>query len=147
LYCYHLMKRFLAVILSLLYISTVTGTTVHLHYCMDKLVAWGLGSGKKNSGGCSYCGMVETAADKNYVKEAKDCCHDEDKQVKVEKDQKTVDAGFKLERPIFFITAPLRYNELSPTDVFYAVLEYPLTHAPPRAGKISLLVRYCVFRI
>ncbi|MBS0425003.1 MAG: hypothetical protein JST09_18895 [Bacteroidetes bacterium] len=141
------MKKFLVTILALVYLTTSIGATVHFHFCMDKLVAWGLGSGKSKSKACPYCGMVKTSADKHCGKQSKGCCHDEHKQVKVEKDQKVVDAGFKLERPLLVIADHTLPGELSSIAVFSPSIEYPLTHAPPRTDKAPLFVRNCVFRI
>lgn len=57
------MKKFLVAILALLYLTTSTGATVHMHYCMGKLIDWGFTHSKKDS--CENCGMskrYETAA-------------------------------------------------------------------------------------
>jgi hypothetical protein len=140
------MKKVFVTILAVIYLTTSIGATVHLHFCMDKLVAWELGSEKSKSKACPYCGMVKTSADRHCGKQAKGCCHDEHKQVRAEKDQKTVDVGYKLERP-FFSVATHSFSGGLYLDVFSPVLEYPLIHAPPRASATSLFVRNCVFRI
>ena len=141
------MKKVLVTILALVYLTTSIGATVHLHFCMDRLVALEFGSEKTKSKACPYCGMVKTAVDTHCGKQAKGCCHDEHRQVKAEKDQKTVDVGYKLERPFLLISVHSIPGEFSSIDVFSSVLEYPLTHAPPRASNTSLFVRNCVFRI
>ena len=141
------MKKILVAILAFVYLTTSVGATVYYHYCMDKLVAWGLGSGKTKAKACPYCGMVKTTADRHCGKQSKGCCHDDHKLVKSEKDQKTVDVGYKLERPFPLIATHSLPGEFSSIDVFSPVLEYPLTHAPPRTGKAPLFVRNCVFRI
>jgi hypothetical protein len=53
------MKKLIAAILSFLYISTSSGATLQMHYCMDQLVNWSIGD------------------------------NDEKKQLKIEKDQKS----------------------------------------------------------
>jgi hypothetical protein len=139
-------KKLLAFILAITYLSTSIGATVHFHYCMDRLVAWGFGGEKTSPKSCPYCGMPKTDADKHCGKQAKGCCKDEQRQLKIEKDQKAQDAGFNLMKPIFQITehSPIEFSIVSfgsPT------LEYPVSHAPPRAEDVSLFLRNCVFRI
>jgi hypothetical protein len=48
------MKKFFAAVLAILYLTTSTGTTIYMHYCMERLVEWGLGD--SNSSKCSKCG-------------------------------------------------------------------------------------------
>src|SRR5687768_15316056 len=86
------MKKFLIAILAFLYLSTSVGATVHMHYCMDKLVAWGLGKEKNKKQSCSYCGMSKSTCNKHCGKESKGCCKDEQKQVKLDNDQKISEA-------------------------------------------------------
>ena len=52
------MKKFVAVILALVYIGTSTGANIHMHYCMGKLADWGLGDNKSKT--CSKCGMEKS---------------------------------------------------------------------------------------
>lgn len=66
------MKRFLTTILAILYMATATGTTVHLHYCMGKLVSAGLIQ-YDDSHLCGRCGMKKSSSKKG-------CCKDETKQ-------------------------------------------------------------------
>jgi hypothetical protein len=49
------MKKLIVAILSLLYICTSTGATVHMHYCMGKLADWDFGHNTSKT--CSGCGM------------------------------------------------------------------------------------------
>ena len=74
------MKRLLVTILAILYLGTSTGATIHMHYCMGKLVdmkLWHSGRDK-----CGNCGMKKSKAC------AKKCCKDEHKLVKLEKDHR-----------------------------------------------------------
>ena len=140
------MKKLLVLILAFTYLTTSIGATVHFHYCMDKLVAWGLGHSQTKVNACPYCGMDRTDADKHCGKQSKGCCHDEQKQVKIEKDQKTADLAFDLAKP-FLQIAEHSIFEFSTITVDSPTLEYPTSHAPPRVGIISLFLRNCVFRI
>lgn len=140
------MKKFLVAILALIYLSTSMGATVHMHYCMDKLVAWGLGQEKTGKKSCPYCGMAKTNEDKHCGKESKGCCKDEQKIVKLESDQKISGASFQFSQiPVEAIT-PVHFD-YSLEYVSSLTEEYPITHAPPRAETISLFIRNCVFRI
>jgi hypothetical protein len=49
------MKKLFVAILAILYLSTSTGATLHVHYCMGRLAGWGLGH--NNSKTCGKCGM------------------------------------------------------------------------------------------
>ena len=140
------MKNFFVLILALTYLTTSIGATMHFHYCMDKLVAWGLGQHNSKADTCPYCGMAKTENNKHCGKKSKGCCHDEQKQVKIEKDQKTVDLGFDFAKQFFQIADHSRFD-YSVVAVTSTTLEYSASHAPPLAGNVSLFLRNCVFRI
>ncbi len=81
------MKKIIVAILALLYITTSTGATIHMHYCMGELADWGIGLNDSKT--CGKCGM-----DKSDEKD-NGCCNDEQKQVKLETDhQKAGLIGF-----------------------------------------------------
>ena len=139
------MKRFLVTILMLVYLSSSVGDTVYRHYCLDRLVAWGVGQEKDGQNTCPYCNMAQTGNNGHCNKQVKGCCHDEYQQVKIEKDQKTVDEGFKLAKPDLPTVTHSPFT-FSIVFVYSPALAYPTTHAPP-TGKITLFIRNCVFRI
>lgn len=131
------MKKIVVTILALLYLSASVGATVHFHYCMDKLVDWGLEH--SNDKTCDQCGM-----EKSHEKD-NGCCKDEHKQVKLENDHKGAIA-FQL-AGLMSIDLPAYEFEL-PQISFPAVTgQHPLSHAPPGAGDIAVYIRNCVFRI
>lgn len=140
------MKKFLVTILALIYLSTSVGATVYRHYCMDKLVAWGLGHEKTDKKSCPYCGMTKSSQDKHCIKESEGCCKDEQKIVKLENDQKISEASLQLSQIPAVVITPA-YFDHSFEYVSSLTEEYPLTHAPPRTENVSLFVRNCVFRI
>lgn len=138
------MKRFLLTILALVYLFSSVGATVYRHYCMDKLVAWGVGQERDGQDACPYCGMAKTGNTGHCNKQFNGCCHDEHRQVKIEKDQKAVDESVKLANPLLPVTTPV------PAALVFVqthTVAYPVTHAPPQAGKTALFIRNCVFRI
>jgi hypothetical protein len=73
------MKRYLIFIFTLFYFSAASGATVEFHYCMGKLVEWGMAK-PSESKTCSNCKMK--------MKDSKDCCKKNQQQVKIEKAQK-----------------------------------------------------------
>jgi len=133
------MKKFLVAILAVLYLSTSAGATVHLHYCMDKLVDWKLWSNRKKEDKCSNCGMVKTEAKDNG------CCKDEHKQIKLENDHKAA-AGYQVMQ-LLSVTIPVNLFELPLIDLTSLTEENPISHAPPRSSSIAVYIRNCVFRI
>ncbi len=52
------MKKGLSIILLLIYFTVSTSFTVNLHYCMDKIQSWELGT--TNDEKCDLCGMGYT---------------------------------------------------------------------------------------
>ena len=139
------MKKVLIAILAFFYLSTSVGATLHLHYCMDKLVSWGFGhknSGKKT---CPFCGMAKKTSPDHCIKQAKGCCKDEQKLIKVEKEQKAslFENSFNKQAGAISYASeiPLAYHKFSP------VLEHPTSHAPPFIEKVPVFISNCVFRI
>ena len=139
------MKKVIASILAVLYLSTSMGATVHFHYCMGELVSWGLidHTGGKN---CDFCGMTKVGASGECMVGMNNCCHEEHKQIKNDKDQKlgqevpsSLKAGLlntDLPQAAWAIVFPV-----SP------VISHPVAHGPPLQGTVPLFLRNCNFRI
>lgn len=132
------MKKLIVAILSFLYISTSGGATVQMHYCMDQLVDWSFGhNDEKNA--CKNCGMEKESSGMNG------CCKDEQKQLKIEKDQKTA-ASVQLSLSLA-VALPVTYLTFTVTPVSSLTEEYPLSNAPPRTADCPDYIRNCTFRI
>lgn len=131
------MKKFIVTILAFLYITASVGATVHLHYCMDKLV--NLGLWHNNDKKCGKCGMAKSQEKENG------CCKDEHKQVKLESDHKGA-ATYLLSELISF-ALPTPVFELPDINLPTVTEQNPLSHAPPRSGDIAVYIRNCVFLI
>ncbi len=129
------MKKFLATILALVYLTVSSGATVNLHYCMDKLMSWDLSH--KSEGKCGTCGMEKAGH--------KGCCKDVHKVIQVEKDQKVSESAFQ------FLTissdAVAVYTDLPLIYPSSTVIENPTAHAPPRLGAVPIFILNCNFRI
>ena len=132
------MKKALTAILAVLYLSTSLGATVHLHYCMGKLVNWSLSN--TSSKKCSICGMH-----KSNTASKDGCCKDEVKQIKNEKDQKLTETAFNLIH-LTSIALPVSQIELPALKISSLTENNPISHSPPR-GQVAIHIRNCVFRI
>jgi hypothetical protein len=142
--CRILVKKFLASILAFLYLSTSMGATIHLHYCMGKLISWGLMS--HESGNCDYCGMSKNRSHTNDLTAKKNCCKDDNKQIKTAGDQKLPQAEYQF----------LKFSQDAPAAGFLSIpsflipsvtLAQPTSHAPPIIGKQPAFLLNCNFRI
>lgn len=129
------MKRLIATILLIIYFVASSGATVQLHYCMDKLVSWGLDGPSTKK--CTGCGMDK--------KGHNGCCHDENKLIKIEKEHKASFLLLKFSYLSLSLIAPLNLND-APL-VSDRVLFIPSVHAPPRASKVPTFLAVCNFRI
>lgn len=134
------MKKLLVCILAILYIGSSTGATVHMHYCMGKLVEMGLWHGKKAKA-CSKCTAKE---DGKSCK--KKCCKDVHKLVKLDKDHKTAESAIQL-LALTAVATPVHFYELPQIQIASLTQQYPLTNAPPRSSKVQPYILLCSFRI
>ena len=131
------MLKLVITILSFVYLASAVGTTVHYHYCMDKLVEAGLWHNDNKK--CGKCGM-EKSHEKN-----KGCCKDEHKQYKLENDHKGSQAYQLTElAPVFL---PATQFELPYIKLPTVTEQNPLSHAPPRNGGKTVYILNRVFRI
>jgi hypothetical protein len=138
------MKRFLATILAIIYLSTSMGATVHLHYCMDKLMGWGLLD--RSDKDCTFCGMPANSPGKDCTVAMKGCCRDEHRLIKNKGDQKDTPLSFESAKaPV--IVADVPYGLWVNPFVISPVLLQPVANGPPLASGIPVFLRNCNFRI
>jgi len=131
------MKRIFVAILAIFYLSTSIGTTIHLHYCMGRLVEWGLWDKKGSI--CSNCGMEKDPESNNK------CCKDESKQIKIENDQKPSETYIQLNESLIGI-APIN-RDYSILTSLLSQRSFIKIHPPPLSYNTSLSILNCVFRI
>jgi hypothetical protein len=130
------MKKFLAAILAIVYLTVSSGATINLHYCMGKLMSWDLSAKNKNT--CGTCGMEKAGQ--------KGCCHDEHKQLKAEKDQKISEPVFQFLSINKVVSYPLsvdfalRFSSLQASDDW-------CVHAPPVLAAVPVYLSNRNFRI
>jgi len=132
------MKKLVVAILAILYMGVSTGATLHLHYCMGKLIGWDLGH--KEGDACGSCGM------KKGLSENKGCCKDEHKQIKLDNDQKMVESMLQLMHASGAVILPV-YGLLPESRPVSFAVAYPVSHAPPRSSGIERYILHRHFRI
>lgn len=131
-------KKIIVTILAVAYLASTVGATVHMHYCMDELVSMSFSHSDEKI--CDKCGM-----DKTKDGEAKDCCKDEHKQLKLENGHKAAPAFLLQEQ--FAIDLPVSFLHFSITPLPSITEQNPVSNAPPRSCCTALHIRNCVFRI
>jgi|SRR5882724_8869531 len=132
------MKRFLATILAVLYLSTSIGATIHMHYCMGEFVSWELMHKKNPTNNCEKCGMP--------ISKKKGCCDDRHAIIKVKGEHKLSNNDVYFFKCFYGIYKP----ELQILKVQYislADLPNQIANAPPPLTKISLFLYICLLRI
>jgi hypothetical protein len=138
------MKKVLATILAFVYLSSSMGATIHLHYCMGKLASWGLINHENKN--CEGCGMVKNKTASHSIAAKTDCCRDEHKQIKTDKDQKLFPSEFfkynKLSQAIV-----LNEPAIQSIKVLSISIAYPNTNAPPLFDKLPRFIVFRNFRI
>jgi hypothetical protein len=128
------MKKILVSILAVFYLASSVGATVHLHYCMDKLVNWSLL--KDDGDKCDKCGMEKDGG----------CCKDEDKFVKNNIDQKVAESSIQLMQ-MAAVATPAAFIYTSEYYFISIIQENSLSHAPPRNNGVGIYILNSVFRL
>lgn len=138
------MKKVLTTILAFVYLSTSMGATIHLHYCMGKLVSWGFISHDSKS--CGICGMPKKADNRHCISVKMGCCKDEVKQVKTGDDQKIVSSDWQFLR-LFSPAVTVNLLSLPDFRVPSPAITSPTSNAPPDTGKPAIFLLNRDFRI
>jgi hypothetical protein len=138
------MKKFFVTILAFIYLSSSMGATIHLHYCMGKLASWGLIDHESKN--CTQCGMLKQSASSHSKELKTECCRDEHKQIKTDKDQKLTPSEFLKYNSL---SRDIAFNEpaVQSAGYFSVCTEYPNTNAPPLIDNLPLFVLYSNFRL
>jgi hypothetical protein len=136
------MKKTFLTIMAFVYLAVASGTTVHMHFCMDKLVSWNIAPG--NAHDCPVCSM-EKESFKSSELSCKGCCKDEVKQVKLEKDHKA-EQNFLPKVLIEAVVSTFHSNDVH--DIIPAKLigSYNI-NGPPQKHKVPTFLFNCVFRV
>jgi len=132
------MKRILLIILAVLYLGVSSGSSVHFHYCMGKLVKWGLE--RQSAKVCDFCGMPMMASKK------KSCCKDVEQQVKVEKSQKANQTVYQFDPLSSAVLQPELFSDYL-IQIPVKITREALSNAPPDGQPIPVYIRNCTYRI
>jgi hypothetical protein len=137
------MKRVVAFILMVLYLSTSMGATVYMHYCMGQLVGWGLVD--RESRDCVACGMAKARAMQECSVGMKNCCHDDHKHFQSDRAQKPAQgwAEWNL-TPALAVLPGAVWIEPATLAI---TLARPVANGPPLAENVPVFLRNCNFRI
>jgi hypothetical protein len=138
------MKKFFATILAFVYLSASMGATIHFHYCMSKFVSWSLSD--RESKTCANCGMQKNTQNPNSLSAKSNCCHDEVKQVKTDKDQKIPQTDLQFSK--IFAEAFSVHNPALSDNLFSSLaVAFPNSNAPPIESKNRIFILNRNFRI
>jgi hypothetical protein len=132
------MKKLIVAILAILYMGSTTGATIHMHYCMGKLVDKGLWHGKAKK--CSLCKKQDKKKSCS-----KSCCKDSHKFIKLEKDQKTGETAFQFVQQVAVLYSN-HFAEVFQPFTVSLTQAYPVSNGPP-PGKVHSYILHCTFRI
>jgi hypothetical protein len=120
------------------------GATIHLHYCMGKLISWGLID--HDSKRCETCGMKKGSTDQEGYSANKNCCKDEHKEIKTDKDQKQASAEYQF----FKFSPDAQAIQLAALPIFQLssiTIENPRANAPPLINERPIFLLNRNFRI
>jgi hypothetical protein len=138
------MKKVLAAIFAVLYLSTSMGATIHVHFCMGKAISWGLTDRESKS--CLNCGMPTNNSGTNSLSGKSNCCHDESQQLKTDKDQKVPQSDLQFSK-IFAEALAVHNPALSINPFTSLAVAYPNSNAPPFNSKNPIVLLNRNFRI
>jgi hypothetical protein len=135
------MKKVIASILAVIYLSTSMGATVHLHYCMGRLTGWGLVNHEGKD--CMTCGMSMKRALPGCAVDMKSCCHDEHKHIQGDRAQEAAHGWADGNLAPALVASPLPV--WSAPVLTQLAEDRPVANGPPPPRRVFL--RNCNFRI
>jgi hypothetical protein len=138
------MKKVFTTIFALIYLATSMGATVHFHYCMGKLVSWGLTDRHGND--CRFCGMPKKITTDQWISGQKGCCADQHQHVQTAQDQKMTAAANEWTRTAVAVLVP-GYGLQATSAVSSLAITDPLIHAPPDDPSVPAYLLNRNFRI
>ena len=132
------MRKILVAILTLFYVIASLGFTLQKQYCTSSPADRGLSHNISKI--CDKCG------DEHVNKKDRNCCTNENKFVKNDKDQNIPEPVFQITR-LIAVALPPYFLELSFNKFASASEIIPVNHAPPPDGGAAIYLRDRVFRI
>jgi hypothetical protein len=130
------MKKIIASIAFLCYLTVTSGILVNFHYCMNRLASMQFFVSENKT--CSKCGM--------HINKSHGCCKDEVKIVKMQIDQKTTSyTSFEIPSLETLVTIPSEFITTSFINADYT--KHYQNHSPPLLTEQDTYLDNCVFRI
>jgi hypothetical protein len=129
------MKKIIACLLMLLYISASGAVVLNVHYCMGEISSVEV-DGFNDSDECGKCGMVETSSS---------CCRSEFKVVKVDNLHKATVAVNFINIPVTEVPTTVSLIDIS--KLISQKAEPQVAHTPPILYSPDINVLNCTFRI
>lgn len=128
------MKKIIALVFAVLYISAASGFVLNVHYCMGNFV--GVDIDGKKSDTCGKCGMADSTSG---------CCHSESKIVKIDNSHKASSVVYNIEIPVSNLPVFLSFFERS--NLNSDKIDLPVAYAPPIDIFPDLNILHSVFRV
>jgi hypothetical protein len=138
------MKKLFAGLLAFFYLSTSMGATIHMHYCMGKLISWSFAN--QESKNCSNCGMLKKNSSEQSLSSDNHCCNDVQKEIRTPKDQKLPQAEFHPEKRFADAVIMMGTSFIDETRPGQPLL-IPPVNAPPLSGDREIFLLNRNFRI
>ena len=128
-----IVKKLVVILLLIVYAGSAIGTTINMHYCMNKISDWSFSSKKKDK--CAKCGMSNNG-----------CCKDEKKEIKISSDQQKAEYAQNVK---FHIGAFINNQFTSPNNNLFSFNKSYLSylHLPPLILQENKQAFYSVFLI
>ena len=127
------MKKIVALILSVIYITASSGVVLNLHYCMGTLASVEVESLKSDN--CSKCGMKANHGH---------CCHSEVKILKLDSSHKQAVIVASPDVPIALL--PVNVSRVD-AQIYSSKADEPVANGPPPLACNKIYLHNCVFRI
>ena len=130
------MKKLFTILLALIYLVSISGASLHFHYCMGKMQNWSIGYDNSKED-CSICGMTQK----------KGCCEDQHHSIQTDKQYSASTVSISISK---IAVEPLHHTEqYSFLNNTYSFINHSsLANAPPgRMSNIPIFIQNCNYRI
>lgn len=129
------MKKFLAVILCVVYASASSGATIHFHYCMGSVTGWDASSSSPDN--CNNCGM--------YKQDKQGCCTDRHATFKMQKEQLASCINYVPANDFVYVKQQCISLVNQPLFIYTGIVTS--SNSPPLIQAKPVYILHCVFRI
>ncbi len=137
------MKKIIVAIIAILYIFSAVGANVHIHYCMGKVIEKNVCQSHSNNNKCNKCSKCGMSYSKSIKKS---CCKDEQKEIKISKDQNN-STNFLISIQPSFQVICTTFSEFSIAEFTNISEKKPTANSPPKYSKTAVYIKNCTFLI